>query len=54
MAAQEFMCEKCQKTFELTMTSSEHEKGRIRCPTCKSTRVATQLGDFTTQTSRKS
>ena len=50
----EFFCEKCQKPFELTMTISEHEKGNVRCPTCKSTRVVPQLGSFTTQTAKKS
>ena len=53
MPRYEFMCEKCQKSFELTMTISEHEKGKVR-PTCKSTRVAAQLGSFTTQTAKKS
>jgi putative FmdB family regulatory protein len=38
MPRYEFLCEKCQKTFEQTMTISEHEKGKVRCPTCKSTR----------------
>ena len=42
----EFLCEKCQKLFELTMTISEHEKGKVRCPTCKSTRVAAQFGQL--------
>ena len=46
--------EECQKTFELTMTISEHEKGKIRCPTCKSTRVMPQLGCFMGQTAKKS
>ena len=54
MPRYEFMCEKCQKPFELTMTISEHEKEKVRCSTCKSTRVAAQLGSFTTQTSKKS
>jgi putative FmdB family regulatory protein len=40
MPRYEFMCEKCEKQFELTMTISEHEKEKVRCPTCKSTRVA--------------
>jgi putative FmdB family regulatory protein len=49
-----FTCEKCQKPFELTMTIREREKGKLRCPACKSTRVTSQLGPFMTQTSRKS
>jgi hypothetical protein len=39
---------------ELTMTISEHEKGNVRCPTCKSTRVAPQPGGFMGQTKNKS
>ena len=54
MPRYEFLCEKCQKPFELTMTISEHEKGNVRCPACKSTRVTPQLASFTTQTSKKS
>jgi hypothetical protein len=36
------------------MTIAEHEKGKVRCPTCKSTRVVPQFRGFTTQTSKKS
>ena len=54
MPRYEFLCEKCQKPFELTMTISEHEKGKIRCPTCKGTKVVPQLGTFMTQMSKKS
>jgi putative FmdB family regulatory protein len=54
MPRYEFLCEKCQKPFELTMTISEHEKGKVRCPTCKSARVVPQLSGVTTQTSKKS
>jgi putative FmdB family regulatory protein len=35
MPRYEYLCEKCQKPFELTMTISEHEKGKVRCPTCR-------------------
>ena len=54
MPRYEFLCEKCQKPFEQTMTISEHEKGKVRCPTCKSTRVAPQLSGFMGQTAKKS
>jgi putative FmdB family regulatory protein len=53
MPRYEFLCEKCQKPFELAMTISEHEKGKVRCPTCKSTRVVAQLGGFMAQTKKK-
>ena len=50
----EFMCEKCNKAFELIMTISERSKAKVKCPTCKSTKVTPQLGSFMTQTSKKS
>jgi len=54
MPRYEFLCEKCQKPFELTMTISEREKGKVRCPNCKSTNVVAQLGGFMAQTTKKS
>ena len=54
MPRYEFMCEKCRKPFELTMTISEREKGPVKCPTCKSTKVTPQLAGFMAQTSKKS
>ena len=54
MPRYEFLCEKCQKPFELTMTIAEHEKGNVRCPTCKGTKVVPQLSGFMGQTKKKS
>ena len=54
MPRYEFMCEKCDKPFELIMTIPEREKAKIQCPTCKGTKVTPQLGTFMTQTSKKS
>jgi putative FmdB family regulatory protein len=54
MPRYEFLCEKCQKPFELTMTISEHEKGKVWCPTCKGTKVVPQFGGFMAQTKKKS
>ena len=54
MPRYEFMCAKCKKAFELTMTISEREKARVKCPKCEGTKVIPQLGTFMTQTSKKS
>jgi putative FmdB family regulatory protein len=54
MPRYEFMCEKCKKSFELTMSISEREKGKAKCPTCKGTKVTPQLGGFMGQTAKKS
>jgi putative FmdB family regulatory protein len=54
MPRYEFTCEKCQASFELTMTISEREKGNVKCPKCNGTKVVPQLGGFMAQTSKKS
>jgi len=50
----EFVCEKCNKPFEVIMTISEREQGGVRCPKCQGTKVVPQLGGFMAQTSKKS
>jgi putative FmdB family regulatory protein len=54
MPRYEFLCEKCQKPFELIMTISEREGATPKCPTCKGTKVVPQFGGFMAQTSKKS
>ena len=54
MPRYEFLCEKCKKPFELTMTISEREKTKPQCPKCKGTKVTPQFGGFMAQTSKKS
>jgi putative FmdB family regulatory protein len=54
MPRYEFMCETCKKPFELLLTISEREKGDVKCPKCKGTKVVPQLAGFMAQTSKKS
>jgi putative FmdB family regulatory protein len=54
MPRYEFMCEKCKKRFEMTMSIAEREKAKVRCPTCSGTKVVPQLALFRAPTSRKS
>jgi putative FmdB family regulatory protein len=54
MPTYEFICEKCDKPFTLTMKISEYEKTKFRCPGCKSTKVRQQITSFQTITSSKS
>jgi len=54
MPTYEFMCEKCEKAFDLRMTISEREKAAIKCPSCNGTKVTPLLGSFLTQTTKKS
>jgi len=54
MPAYDFKCEKCNKNFTLTLSISEYEKAKLRCPKCKSTKVKQQITAFQTITSSKS
>jgi phage FluMu protein Com len=36
------------------LTISEREKGEVKCPKCKGTKIVPLLGGFMTQTSKKS
>ena len=54
MPRYEFLCEKCNKSFELTMSISEREKSKPTCPACKGTSVTPQFGGFMAQTKKKS
>ena len=46
MPRYEFLCEKCKRPFELIMTISEREKGEVKCPKYKGTKVVPELGGF--------
>ncbi|MBI2466409.1 MAG: zinc ribbon domain-containing protein [Candidatus Rokubacteria bacterium] len=54
MPRYEFLCEKCKKPFELTMTISGRERAKVKCPKCKGTKVVPQLGPLMAQTAKKS
>jgi len=54
MPTYEYLCEKCKKNFSLLLSFTEHEKKKIRCPKCKSTKIKQQISSFQTVTSKKS
>lgn len=54
MPTYEFICEKCNKTFTLTMRVSEYEKKKTQCPKCKGRKVKQVITSFQTITSKKS
>ena len=54
MPEYEFVCEQCKKPFAKTMSISEYEKTKFKCPNCKSKKVTRQVSVFQTKTSRKS
>lgn len=54
MPMYEFTCKECKKTFTLTITLAEYNKGKFTCPKCKSKKVEQQLSSFFAVTSKKS
>jgi putative FmdB family regulatory protein len=54
MPVYEYYCDKCERDVTLTLTVSEHEKGKMKCPKCGSKALRKLLSKFLTQTSRKS
>jgi putative FmdB family regulatory protein len=54
MPRYEFRCERCEKSFETTLTITERASVDVKCPVCGSDLVSPQLTVFTAKTSRKS
>ncbi|MCX5844885.1 MAG: zinc ribbon domain-containing protein [Deltaproteobacteria bacterium] len=54
MPTYEYLCKACKKEFSLIQSFSEHEKGNVTCPKCKSKKVKQLISLFMAKTSRKS
>ena len=52
--APDFLCRACKKEFSKILTLSEHEKGKIVCPHCKSKDMEQRWAAFFAVTSKKS
>jgi putative FmdB family regulatory protein len=50
----EYLCLGCNNKFSKVLTVTEHDKGTIKCPKCKSTNVEQQWAAFFATTSKKS
>jgi len=48
-----FLCRACEKEFSKILTISEHEKGGIICPHCKSKDIGRRWAAFYAVTSKK-
>jgi putative FmdB family regulatory protein len=53
MPIYEYLCESCQKGFEMTLSISERAKASVTCPGCGSKKVSPQMTVFSAKTSRK-
>ncbi len=49
-----YVCEKCNKKFEVEMSISEHEEKQTKCPKCNSKKVKRVYEPFSAQTAKKS
>jgi putative FmdB family regulatory protein len=54
MPTYEYRCENCGKSFERTETINEHDKAKVKCPKCDSTKVTQIPGRVHVVTSKKS
>jgi putative FmdB family regulatory protein len=54
MPVYEYHCEKCDREVTITLTISQHEKGKIERPKCGSKALRPLLSAFMSQTSKKS
>ena len=48
MPLYEFTCRKCGHVFEELLSMSELDKGKLKCPACKSARVEKGFSSFAT------
>ena len=57
MPTYEFLCRKCEKPFERTLSLAEYDremKKNMKCPNCRSSRVVRQVSAVEVKTSKKS
>jgi putative FmdB family regulatory protein len=57
MPTYEFLCRKCEKLFERTLSLAEYEremKKGPKCPNCGSTNVVRQISTVEVKTTKKS
>jgi len=54
MPTYEFLCQKCQKEFTVTMTIRERGEKQPACPSCGSTELESRFSSVFAKTSRKS
>ncbi len=48
----QFKCEKCNKSFELSITLAEYEAKKYKCPKCNSKKLKQQITPLALSTSR--
>jgi putative FmdB family regulatory protein len=54
MPTYSYLCNACKKKFSLVMTIKDHDRHKVKCPKCASTRVSQTVQGFFATTSKKS
>ena len=54
MPTYDFHCEKCDKSFSVTISISDYEKKKFSCPKCNGKKLKQMITSFQTVTSKKS
>lgn len=54
MPVYDYICNDCQKSFEVVLTLTEHDHEQVECPKCGSKNVEQEAAAFVAVTSRKS
>jgi putative FmdB family regulatory protein len=54
MPTYEYKCLDCGKETELSLSISEHDRGKITCPGCKNTHMEQLISAISARTTRKS
>jgi putative FmdB family regulatory protein len=54
MPTYEYKCLNCKKSFEVVMSISEYDQGKVTCPKCGKKKIEQQISQFMVQTSKKS
>lgn len=54
MPTYEYKCQECGKESEQHLSISDHDRGQVTCPECKSARMEQVISAVSARTSRKS
>ncbi|MBI4571878.1 MAG: zinc ribbon domain-containing protein [candidate division NC10 bacterium] len=54
MPTYDFRCGRCRKKYTLTMSISDRDHKKVKCPKCGSVKAETIFSSFSAKTSRKS
>lgn len=54
MPLYDYRCEGCRKSFSVHLTMAEYDKGKVKCPKCRSAKVKRVISGVSVITAKKS